>query len=52
MEEKIVYIPYDIEAWDAFATVTGILDTLGVKYETSGEETMEIKFFYNKSVAR
>ncbi len=44
METKKIKISYDATAEDALDIAQDILDSLGVEYEMSGEETITIQY--------
>jgi len=44
MNKREVQIPYDATAEDFYFTVQSILESLGVEYEESGEETITITY--------
>ena len=47
MKTEEIKISYDTRPEDFIDMITGVLDTLGVKYEESGEETITIKYWVN-----
>jgi len=44
METKKIKISYDTTAEDALEIAQSILDSLGIEYEMSGEETITIEY--------
>jgi hypothetical protein len=43
-KEKTITIGYDIDPYEAYSKIKGLLDEFGVKYEESGEEIVKIKY--------
>ena len=47
LKENSIIINYDTDATEAFEIVTRLLDSLNIKYDVSGEETLEIIYYPN-----